>query len=463
MPIYKHVFVAVLCSAMLAYADRAQARTDEIKLRPGEWYDRVGATPFQPEGALDIVSYCGTALAPGADDSCVRAWVEAARVGRKHLYASSGDFTLTGSIPLFDGMHLRCKSPKDVVFRKRTGFWRPHFLYSTAALTDVSVEGCSFDMNGDPTNFAHSIGADEVSKLTYRGNRVFDGTGMRCSEHTCQRQYLIFKRATDILIENNDLSDGGRIKVGMPGRRLVIRHNFLRFINDNAITVVSSSGVSWPDGSNVSEDILIDGNTIVDAIGGGIFYGADGETGGKGVITQRVTIINNMVAGKTTFCILGTLPERASEIFVGNNRCHQGPSKDGFNSAIQLGRINNPTGAALRTTLWGNYVTAAAPRDLDGGGALFIKTGEACFVQNIVRRVVLAARVYEPAKVYALDNDWGGQAGVEEGGAQLTGGTAGCPCYLPPFLDFSGSREALVDPLAVMSRRCLRTPRPKAR
>jgi hypothetical protein len=144
-------------------------------LKPGDWYDSVGSSPFDPNNTVDIATFCTDTKENSTD--CAQQWIQAGHNQGKHLYASGGVYTLSKSLFVFDGMHLRCESPSTVIFRKKSGLSYPQFRTdpnSTEPVTDVSIENCGFDMNGDRKNFAAAVvmvGADHV---TFRGNRIFD-------------------------------------------------------------------------------------------------------------------------------------------------------------------------------------------------------------------------------------------------------------------------------------------------
>jgi hypothetical protein len=428
-------FIVFLLIALGLTASAATYK-GRIHLMSGYWYNDVGSTPFDRNNALDIAMYCD-GDADVDSTACAQSWVQDAKDNGMHLYASTGTYTLSGSLTIFDGMHLQCESPSKVTFRKESGLGYAQFHAKSQHVTDILIENCGFDLNGDSRNFANAVvldgGADQV---TFRGNRVFDDTGVECNLRDCQRQYLVIVQATDILVENNHFSQGGRIKVGRPGRRIVIRDNILNFVNDNGITVVGRSEIGWPDGTNVSEDILIDGNTIDSPTVTGIFFGADGQPNGVGVTTRRVTIINNRITGALAgSCIKGLLPDHANEIFIANNRCTQEkPNFDWddnkFVSGIRLARSDNFAGAANSINVARNRVTDKDNDALDLG-AFFVDNAEVCLLDNVVRNSALAAWFRFNAFVHLNGNDWGGgEVRVDDSSAIVT-----LPhCFLPPFI-----------------------------
>ena len=380
----------------------------------------------QPLTTIDIKAFCKDSLAAsvppevqqyvqrhldGNSTSCVRAWIAAGKADEygRHLYASAGTYTLSRHVVIFDGLHLKCESPETTVFQKERENPRGKFLshdYGVAErppLNDIWVENCGFDMNGDPKNFASFFNLENINRMTFRENRIFDSTGVECADRDCQRQYLVVLNSHDILIENNHFSHGGRIKAGRPGKRIVIRHNHLDFVNDNGITVVDQNGV-YP---NVTEDILIYGNTINGPTVTGIFFGADGEHNRPGVTTRRITVFGNDISGRMGgACIRGTLPEEASEIFVGDNRCNPIGRREGddFLSGIQIKGYRPPS---TDVSVFYNYVEGETPGSLDRG-AFAIALAEVCLVGNTVRNNGVALFALDTGTVVShYGNDWG--------------------------------------------------------
>ena len=243
--------------------------------------------------------------------------------------------------------------------------------------------------------------------MTFRGNRIFDSTGVECAGRDCQRQYLVALNVQDVLIENNHFSHGGRIKVGRPGKRIVIRNNQLDFVNDNGITVVGDKDVGLEDFDNITEDILIYRNTINSPTVTGIFYGADGTDDKPGLTLRRITIFGNTITGRMGgACIRGTLPEYASQIFVGDNRCNSIGRQDG-NKSLSGIHLTGYTTPATDVSVYYNYIEGETPESFDNG-AFLISQAEVCLVENTVRNSVLALFALDTGTVVShYGNDWG--------------------------------------------------------
>jgi hypothetical protein len=224
-------------------------------------------------------------------------------------------------------------------------------------------------------------------------------------------------------VSENHLSEGGRIKVGRPGRRVVIRDNVLEHVNDNAITVVGRAQAP-------SEDILIAGNVIEDPVRTGIFFGADGMPQNDPALSVRnVRISNNVVEGDFgSACIRGTLPNRAERVVIQGNVCSKTGASGDHVRGIDLFRTHEPSDgsaqlSAKHVLVTDNIVTghfSAAPLYLAGAYDQPILNanqfannggGDAIWIRGEVRRVLVTNNVYlgslrieEPATAIVRDN-----------------------------------------------------------
>lgn len=270
-----------------------------------------------------------------------------------------------------------------------------------AAPERIHITGCGFDMNG--LNFADftdvlGIAGNYVSMTPARDIRiannrffdsVYDANPSLATEDcdlyldqcaTRQRQHVSVTNARDVLIEDNDLSGGGRIKAGGPGTNITIRRNHVNFVNDNAITVVQSAspsapcvpvGVEAPPATGIpclSHQIVIRDNVIANAVGASIFYGADGQTSDNtGMRIENVTIENNEISGYFSAGIHGVIPGGgANWITIAHNGVHSvrpRPIMAGrYTTGISL--IRGDSGSTLAgegIVVLDNTITTAAP------------------------------------------------------------------------------------------------------
>jgi hypothetical protein len=289
---------------------------------------------------------------------------------------------------------MKGENPETCVFKNVGGKSGPTFCFQLIGsanppypepFTDILFDSVGFDMNGlDSGNFAGVVGVKGASQpathITMRRLKVWDsvlGDAMFTARNR-QRQYLIGLYVEDVLIENCDLSGGGRIKVGRPGKRMVVRNNVLRNVNDNAITFADSGQAA-----TVNEDILVEGNSISNPIGSGIFIGADGERAGyAGKTFRNVMVRNNTIQGDFgTAGITLTTTDIFENIVVHDNIVRKTGSSGRFVVGIVLGTseaISHPT---RYVTIENNRVSAEEAGAMQNG-AVFLKpaTNDTCVV-----------------------------------------------------------------------------------
>jgi hypothetical protein len=304
------------------------------------------------------------------DTACLQVWIEAARETGDELYASPGTYLYSESVELFPGSHIRCAGPAVTIF-KSAGDAKVIFDAIRDDLEGIVIEDCGFDLNGNEIPFAGVIrifGPNApVRNIHVRGNRMYDSrlTGGTSPE---QRQYILLLNCDQCWVSENHLSEGGRIKVGRPGNRIVIRDNVVEHVNDNAITVVDDDG-------GVSSDILIAGNVIRSPLHIGIFFGADGEpwTDPK-LTTHNARIVDNVVEGDwESACILGVLPNRAARIHVVGNICRKTGTTGPYTQGIGIARTRAPEDGSGRLPVQdllvaANTVVGMGTESYDSGG-----------------------------------------------------------------------------------------------
>jgi hypothetical protein len=307
------------------------------------------------------------------DTACIQAWLAAAQVtGDRDLYVPPGRYIYSGHVALHSDLHIRCAGPGASIFQngaKADGTPAPGDLFrATSPVHNVVVENCAFDVNRGTNEYLAviSINSDSPStNIHVRGNRVYD-SAKPAPFSTPQRYYISLLGCHDCWVEDNIISEGGRIKVGRPGRRLFIRGNVVREANDNAITVVDIPG-----GSNDSRHILIDGNVVIDPKGVGIFFGADGpKAADLTMLAVNISVSRNIVRGDWQIaCIRGIPPSRSRRMHVTENIC----VKLGSRPAAGID-ILRPDGSHPRAqdVLIGSNTVTGEKGVLDAGG-IFIR------------------------------------------------------------------------------------------
>jgi len=320
------------------------------------------------------------------DTACLHAWIDAGRAAPgKVLYAPPGTYLYNDPLTLYSGLKLRCADTSRVTFKNDSGTGL--LFVATNAVHGLRIEDCSFDVNGSHENFLAVIsinpgGTEASTKIQVRRNRFFDSAipGTMSAE---QRQYILLLNCQDCRVEHNHLSEGGRIKLGRPGRQLVIRNNTVEQANDNAITVVDV-------GAGVSQQIEIKHNTVVNPKGVGIFLGADGEGQTDPTLTAHdIVVERNQIEGDwLTACILGTLPAITRIIRIRYNTCVKTGTQGPYRSGIAIKRTNGAAQRATDIRVDHNSIRSSltwapgSPSPLELGGIFFSGSFDQVRVEN---------------------------------------------------------------------------------
>lgn len=390
---------------------------------------QVGAlTPYDPTNALDLAAYCNGSDAV-ADDGCMGRWLSDARTQGKHLTVSQGTYVYSKGIEIFAPFHLQCQDTSATF--QATNNAHDLFVLSenwgvepAGGWRDISIAQCGFDLRGSTANFAGVIsligGRYPIQHVTIRGNRIYDSTqpGRMYTTSDKQRQYIGVIYARQVLVEDNFLSEGGRIKLGRPGAHIHVRRNVLHNVNDNAITLADST----PGG--LTHDVLIEDNLIANPIGSGVFFGADGQDAGTETTALRdVTVRGNSIMGQfKTNGITGVLPNHATQVYVYANRVHRtGPIVAGQTTGgIGLNRNNSSVLPATALTVQDNHIYSDTKNALNGTGAVFLTDNmtRPCVTRNTIRNTNTAVYLRYDVKeaVGGEDNDLGsGTVRLNEG------------------------------------------------
>ena len=304
---------------------------------------------------------------------CIGRWLQAGLAPGVELRAASGTYLYSDANLLSSNLRIVCRS--HTKFRNTGGSGL--FLNAAADVHDVHIEGCDFDVNGNPANFLTVIGinpgtATRSKNVEIKNNRFYDSKipGLMSG---AQRQYVLLLNCDFCSVIGNRLTEGGRIKVGRPGSDITISDNILENVNDNAISVVDNNG------GGISERINITHNHITKPKGVGIFFGADGEAETDPALTTRDVVIdgNDITGDWQTACILGTLPATASNVRIVNNKCTKTGFCGDFAAGIAIRRTNDPVARAQTITIETNEIKsnvgwlAGAYAPLPMGGLFF--------------------------------------------------------------------------------------------
>jgi hypothetical protein len=348
----------------------------------------LGAAPPR----LELDDYCqGTAGSDDVDDSdCLQRWIAAGREApERKLYAPAGTYLYSSIMPMYSGMHLQCAGARQTVFRRKGG---SAIFLQGAPLNNVIIERCAFDVDGSTEDFLAVIDVSPDASATSTNIRVsrnrFYDSAILGTMSPQQRQYILLLDCIDCRVDGNHLSEGGRIKVGRPGRNLVIRDNVVEHANDNAITVVDVN-------AGTSEDIDIQGNHVVNPKDIGIFFGADGDNEGSPQLTlRRVRIHGNRIEGDWRLaCIFGRLPAVSHDVSVRKNVCVKSTVSEGGTTGIRIKRTCNATAPATRIIIERNEVSSTFPPTADtaaldhGGIAISGIHDDLEVTRNIIRQI----------------------------------------------------------------------------
>jgi len=347
------------------------------------------------------------------DTAAVRRWLAVAkRTGGAQLYAPEGVYYLSrdteavNDLRFFKDSAIACAGPRLTVFRNagkaRTGLARMFHtrvqpkddvdLEPWLRPENISVSGCGFDMNGwNARDYLTAITVyGEVERnifaenISITNNYFFDSdspgrAGCDISQDDCrihQRQYVVALVARDVVVADNEMRDGGRIKVGQPGQNIVVRGNRLDLVNDNAITFVDfQRDACRRIGGCVTENIRIYDNFIKDPVGAGIFFGGDGERhDGPDFTVRDVEIVGNEVTGHFFNGLKAFLPAGARDITISGNRIVRRRSQPDPPQANTRGvMIRAYGGRAANIAVTGNTVAAQGANATYTRGAIILK------------------------------------------------------------------------------------------
>jgi hypothetical protein len=330
----------------------------------------LGAVAVRSSPPIDLSDYCNGA--DNTDDSaCILSWIEAGQSSPGQLlYAPQGTYLYSQTAPLYSNTRIACEAANKVTFKRNGG--SGIFLSAATNVHGVRIDKCGFDVDGSDTDFLAVISVnpsvgEPSTDIRVRNNRFFD-SAIPGAMSAQQRQYILLLNCHDCRVEGNRLTEGGRIKVGRPGRQLLIRRNTVENANDNAITVVDI-------GDGISQSIVIEQNLVLAPKAVGIFFGADGEGQTSSTLTTRdVRVSDNRIRGDwVTGCIVGTLPAIAQAIRVHDNVCVKTGTAGPFQAGIVIKRTNGATQRATQINVERNRISSTV--DVSSGGAAPLDMG----------------------------------------------------------------------------------------
>ena len=432
-------YLAVLVPLLLAFTASAQSVRD---IRPHNLpapFDEVGALqPFDFHNVLRLSAYCDGSIVTD-HGACIDEWMADARAQGRHMLADRGRYYSADTHSLVSGDYIKCSDAEFVMTNPQaSALFR---VEERARQRDIYVGHCVFDLNANTRHFGGVIASGtrapddsgiHVRHMTVENNHFYDSSRpgqLDDDRHTAQRQYVLILQAENILIRNNRLESGGRIKAGRPGRKMAIVENVIHGVNDNGITVVDTDRLEI---HGASEDIFIHKNEIHGALTAPIFIGGDGGVNtGPTLRTARITVTENYIVNSTGHCILLQLPIDSEEIHVGRNVCvYQTPITHRFPTAINV--VNR---SDVPVTLVDNLVVneSGAPPNQDIV-AYRVSDGPACMIDNRAYGVPITAhRFHTSAGWVAMQlGEMEGQKRVD---ADVVVTDDISDCYISPLAD----------------------------
>lgn len=300
-------------------------------------------SPLSPERSSRL-------LAQNQADSTtyIRGLIEDAhRKGQKVVNIPAGTYTIFKPLPLYSNMTLRGAGSHKTIL-KNSGANGPKIMFSTQIAgvetpKNIKITNIGFDSNGfNREDFLAVIAITgqsvkaQASNIRIQNNRFYDSVFDRvnptdldcdiglvsCSKNVKQRQYILVLNVDGLWVTDNQLSGGGRIKVGRPGRNIYVQRNTLNFVNDNAITFVNNGNNCRLSSQHCfTENVYVTDNVINNPVNNGIFFGADGEKfDHPDMRISNVVIARNKISGFFGKGIFAILPPQTNGIQISSNQ-----------------------------------------------------------------------------------------------------------------------------------------------
>ncbi|MBF8303523.1 MAG: repeat-associated core domain protein, partial [Candidatus Dadabacteria bacterium] len=273
------------------------------------------------------------------DTVALRKWAASIQTGGGDLFLPTGTYIYDSYVLIPSNTRLTCADADSAVFKNK-GTAQGLFNFVSPTSSNITIENCGFDANGyNVLDFQYFLlgGQGTHNNIQIRNNHMFDsnfpGEGV-----VKQRQYILVIGCFQCWVEDNHLEQGGRIKMGRPGSYMYIRRNTLDFINDNGITFVAQF-------NQLTENVEVTDNIILNPIGSGIFFGGDGQSETNPALTLRnILIARNYIEGNFVNAgIQGTLPNVAENIQILNNTVVKTGNAGAFSNGIAIARTDGAT------------------------------------------------------------------------------------------------------------------------
>jgi hypothetical protein len=309
------------------------------------------------------------------DTSALQTAITTACAIKKQLFWPKGTYLISSTLTVSSDVNWRGEGGAYSVI-KQNGLLQFMMNDNNTPVTNVIIDGLGFDFNGyNTSNFGTAINFNSVSHENLRivNNKIFD-TNYPGDGNINQRQAIfVGQNATNIWVLNNNISEGGRIKIGYGGKNVFIQRNKLNYIDDNGITMAMLGTAATPS-NQITENVHIEDNIIINPTNNGIFFGADGEDKNDPAMTlKNVSVARNIIVLDTPFTddfdaprfIIGVIPYNgASDIAINDNICVMTSNTPdaGFAESIRIGSVNGSVGTLKRLSISRNKLTTPYKR-----------------------------------------------------------------------------------------------------
>lgn len=309
------------------------------------------------------------------DTTALQTAITTASSLKKQLFWPKGTYLISSSLVVSSDVNWRGEGGSYSVI-KQNGLLQFMMNDDNTPVANVIIDSLGFDFNGyNAANFGTAINFNSVSHENLRlvNNKVFDSNYPGDGNIKQRQAIFIGQNATNVWVLNNNISEGGRIKIGYGGKNVFIQRNKLNYIDDNGITMAMLGTASAPS-NQITENVHIEDNIIVNPTGNGIFFGADGKNkDDPSMVLKNVSVSRNIIILDTPFTddlfaprfIIGVIPYNgASDIAINDNICVMTSNTPdaGFRESIRIGSVNGAVGTLKRLSISRNKLSTPYKR-----------------------------------------------------------------------------------------------------
>jgi hypothetical protein len=355
----------------------------------------TGAVPYpvceKLEQVVSVKDFGAVGDGVTNDTSALQAAIDAASAAQVQLFWPKGVYFITATLIVSSNVNWLGEGGSYSVI-KQNGLLQFMMNDNSTPVENVIIDSLGFDFNGyNVANFGTAILFNSVSHENLRivNNKIFDSDYPGDGNINQRQAIFIGQNPTNIWVLNNNVSEGGRIKIGYGGTNVFIQRNKLNYIDDNGITM-AMLGTSAAPSNQITENVHIEDNIIVNPTGNGIFFGADGEDkNDPAMVLKNVSIARNIIVLDTPDTddsasprfIIGVIPYNgASDIAINDNICVMTTNTPdaGFSESIRIASVNGAVGTLKRLSISRNKLSTPYKRP----GAVVV--GHQAIVDDII-------------------------------------------------------------------------------